>query len=111
MMKNNIINDINSYILEFDEINKILLNSQMPTNNIEKIKIGALHAKKLDVFSKINVLNDLLIKYFNEPYEFTEVIKNEIKQYKKTIECISIKNGEVVFSKEYTDIIYKINGN
>ena len=110
-MKNNIITDINNYLLEFEEINNILSNSQLPSNNIEKIKLGALHAKKLDVFSKINVLNDLLVKYYNESYPFTDVIKNEIKQYKDTIECIFIENGEVVFSKEYSDILNKINGN
>lgn len=110
-MKSNIISDINCYLLEFEEINNILTKSPLPSSNVERIKLGALHAKKLDVFSKINVLNDLLVKYYNESFSFTDAVKNEVKQYKDTIECISLKDGEVVFSKEYSEILNKINGN
>jgi hypothetical protein len=108
-MKDNLIKEIETSLNEYDELSSYLKTTKFDmSNKTSKMSLGAAHSKKTDCLLNAMKLNEFLIKYYEESYPLPDVIVEEIKQYKQMVGLISVENGEVKYTKEYSDFITEL---
>jgi len=116
-MKNNLIKEIEKTVADNEAITDFLEEAKSLdfTKRTNKLKLSAITMKKVMILLKGIILSEFLEAEFGETYPFEGDFLKQKEEYTNTLKSLDIKDGKVVYSSEYEDLINNLensmNGN